>query len=324
MGANGLKLHTRHLIMDVPLLEAICDEGRKVGMEAGAAIHLALNTKVNALEASNAGVCSIEHTYGIPEAAIPGVQSFPLGYNEMDELARFRESAYDWPEAERYHDRVLAVLEQMVRNGTVWNPTMATYEANRDLMRAQTKVWMERYVTPPLLKRWTPTPGVHASFHFDWRTADEVAWRDKFRIWMKYLKTFFGLGGTITGGSDAGSLYTLYGFSMVREAELLQEAGLHPLDVVRIVTTNSKRVLRLGDMALGIRAGAPADLAIVDGNPIENFKTMYGTGVERFLPDRVTKVKGGGVKWTIRGGVVFDAKDLLKEVERHVERLKAS
>lgn len=317
-GADGIKL----LTIEPDLLEAICDEARALDMKAGVAIHLALSSEVDAAMASEAGVRSIEHTYGIPEAAIPGVQSYPPGYNEMDELARFRQSGYNWSEADNYPDRVIDVLDTMIECGTVWNPTMCVYEANRDLMRAQTAVWNERFATPILLKHWAPTPGVHASFHFDWRTSDEVAWKEKYRLWMRYLRVFFERGGTITAGADAGSLYTLYGFSMVRELELLQEIGFHPIDCVKMATTNAARMLGLAGQSAGVRIGAPADLAVVDGNPLENFKVMYGTGVERFLDDRVTKVQAGGVRWTIRGGVLFDARALLDDVQDYVRWLK--
>ncbi|MDP2871984.1 MAG: amidohydrolase family protein [Bacillota bacterium] len=323
LGADGLKLIPGMLVtINLATLEAMCDEARKAGMEAGVAIHLALNSELNAAMASDAGVRTIEHTYGIPEAAIPGVQNFPLGYNEMDEIARFRHSANNWPDADRYPERVLDVLDRMIRNGTVWSPTMVVYEANRDITRAQTTPWYDKYATPVLLNRWKPQPGIHASYHFDWRTSDEIAWKEKYRLWMKYLRVFFERGGTIIAGADAGWLHTLYGFSMIRELELLQEAGFHPLDVVRMATTNSARVLALQDLQAGIFPGAPADLAIVDGNPLENFKVMYGTGVDRFLDDRKTKVRTGGVRWTIRGGVVFDARALLKDVEEYVQQMK--
>ena len=34
-------------------------------------------------------------------------------------------------------------------------------------------------------------------------------------------------------------------------------------------------------------------------------------------------VPGGGVKWTIKNGVVFDAKALLRDVEEYVTEMKA-
>ena len=293
-------------------------------MKAGTAAHLSLSSPINAVMASNAGVTSIEHTYGIPEAAIPGVQAFPPNYNEMDELARFRQSAYNWPEADCYPERVIEVLDLMIRNGTVWSPNFATYEANRDLGRAKNSEYSAKYATPQLLQCWSPTPGLHASFHFDWKTSDEIAWKEKYRIWFKYVKTFFQRGGTLVAGADAGYQYTLYGVSMIRELELFQEAGIRPLDVIRIASTNAAKVLGMKSHAGGVRRGYAADLAIVDGNPLDNFKVMYGGGTERFAADRVTKTRGGGVRWTIRNGALFDARALIKDVEGYVERQRAA
>jgi len=320
LGADGIKL----IDPNPDIFAAICDEARKLGMQAGTAAHLSLSSPIDAVMASNAGVTSIEHTYGIPEAAIPGVQAFPPKYNEMDELARFRQSAYNWSEADAYPERVLEVLDLMIRNGTVWSPNFATYEANRDLGRAQSNEYSRRYATPQLLDCWRPTPGLHASFHFDWKTSDEIAWKEKYRIWFKYVRTFFQRGGTLVAGADAGYQYTLYGFSMIRELELFQEAGIRPLDVIRIASTNAARVLGLDRLVGGVRRGYGADLAIVDGNPLDNFKVMYGPGMERFAADRVTKTMAGGVRWTIRDGTLFDARALMRDIEEHVAGQKAT
>lgn len=320
LGADGIKL----IDPDADIFADVCDEARRLGMKAGTAAHLSLSSPINAVMASNAGVTSIEHTYGIPEAAIPGVQAFPPNYNEMDELARFRQSAHNWPEADCYPERVIEVLDLMIRNGTVWSPNFATYEANRDLGRAKNSEYSAKYATPQLLQCWSPTPGLHASFHFDWKTSDEIAWKEKYRIWFKYVKTFFQRGGTLVAGADAGYQYTLYGVSMIRELELFQEAGIRPLDVIRIASTNAAKVLGMKSHAGGVRRGYAADLAIVDGNPLDNFKVMYGGGTERFAADRVTKTRGGGVRWTIRNGALFDARALIKDVEGYVERQRAA
>ncbi|MFO8061032.1 MAG: amidohydrolase family protein [Bacillota bacterium] len=314
LGADGVKLIGGYY----DVVEAICDESRRLGMDGGVSVHLALNSEVDAVMAAEAGVSTIEHTYGIPEAAMPGVQSFPLDYNEMDELVRFRESAFNWIEAEQYPERIIDVLDLLIDHGTVWNPTMVAYESCRDLGRIRTLEWNEQYAVPPLRETWKPTPGQHASFHFDWKTSDEIAWKEKYRIWMKYLRVFFERGGVITVGSDAGSMYVLYGFSLIREMELLQEAGIHPIDIMKMATTNASRILGLTHLTEGVRKGYAADLAIVDGNPLDNFKVMYGLGVEKFLDDRVTRVRTGGVKWTIRDGVLFDATALLQDVEDYV------
>jgi len=123
-------------------------------------------------------------------------------------------------------------------------------------------------------------------------------------------------------GSDAGYLYSLYGFSLIRELELLQEAGIHPLDIIKIATTNATKFLGLEKLAKGVWKGGVADLAIVDGNPLDNFKIMYGTGIQSYSTDEGKVVQRGGVRWTIKDGIVFDGKSLLRDVEDYVSKMK--
>ena len=71
-----------------------------------------------------------------------------------------------------------------------------------------------------------------------------------------------------------------------------------------------------------VRAGLLADMVIVDQNPLQNFKVLYGTGAVR-LNDKTGKPEPvGGVKYTIKDGVVYDAKQLLADVAAMVEKQK--
>ena len=57
-------------------------------------------------------------------------RSIPLwrtDYNYWDELDRFRYAGLLWSEADKNPDKLSAVLDLMIRNGTNWDPTMATY-----------------------------------------------------------------------------------------------------------------------------------------------------------------------------------------------------
>ena len=322
-GVDGVKIIPRTNITP-EILAAMGEEVSELDMKAGIAIHIPQSSELNAVTASEAvpDYLTIEHTYGIPQAAIPGSQSLPPDYNYSDEVDRFRWSGLIWTEADQYPDDVLWVLDTMIENGTVWDPTMAVYEINREYDLCSRWKWLDRYTTPGLLKGWKPNPGSHATYHFNWTTADEAAWKRKYQIWMKYLKAFADRGGIITAGTDCGFMYTLYGFSIVRELELLQEAGFHPLDVVKIATTNATASMGLDHLAGGVQKGFTADIAIVDGNPLSNFKVMYGTGVQRYSEDRTKMVEGGGVRWTIKAGVLYDAKALLRDVETYVDGLK--
>ena len=70
-----------------------------------------------------------------------------------------------------------------------------------------------------------------------------------------------------------------------------------------------------------IRVGNLADLVIVPENPLHNLKVLYGTGTVR-LDAAGKPVTVGGVKYTIKDGIVYDAKKLLDDVARMVEEAK--
>jgi hypothetical protein len=70
-----------------------------------------------------------------------------------------------------------------------------------------------------------------------------------------------------------------------------------------------------------VRVGNLADLVIVPENPLHNLKVLYGTGTIR-LDENGEVVTVGGVKWTVKDGIVYDAKKLLEDVARMVEEAK--
>jgi len=69
--------------------------------------------------------------------------------------------------------------------------------------------------------------------------------------------------------------------------------------------------------------GKKADLVIVSENPLRNFKVLYGTGHFRLSDDnKPTRV--GGVNYTIKDGIVYDAKALLADVKALVNVAKTN
>jgi dihydroorotase-like cyclic amidohydrolase len=110
--------------------------------------------------------------------------------------------------------------------------------------------------------------------------------------------------------------------AVIREMELMQEAGIHPIDVIRVATTNAYQALGMEEHC-GIRVGCVADLAVVNGNPVENFKVLYGLGYGYYgIAPPSEQWKWGGVTWTIKEGVVYDAQALLREVLWYVQQEK--
>jgi adenine deaminase len=114
----------------------------------------------------------------------------------------------------------------------------------------------------------------------------------------------------------------MYGFSLIRELELHQEAGFHPIDVIQNATGNNAQILGKEQDLGRVRSGYLADLVLVDGNPLKNIKYLYPTGVlEREMGKPVKK---GGVRWTIKDGFVYHAPTLLEDVKKLVSQAKAS
>ena len=297
------------------VMEAAVDEGRKLGMFTMVDLKV---SETDARVATLAGVKSIEHWYGIPDAALTGSQNFPTDYNYWKELDRFRYAGLLWSEADKHPDKLSDLLDFMIKSGTNWNPTMSVYEDNRDIWRAAGLPVRETLLHPYDITAG-PDSGTHGAFKTEWKTSDEINWRRNFGIWMRWVKTFHERGGLLTAGSDDGGHG---GIGMIRELELMQEAGIHPIDVIKVATTNAYQAIGMKE-ACGVRVGCRADLAVVNGNPIDNFKVMYGRGYGFYgLVPRGEQWKYGGVAWTIRDGVVFDAQALLREAEGYVAQEK--
>jgi imidazolonepropionase-like amidohydrolase len=312
-GADGLKLFS----MDRDALEAVLDAAHTRGLPC--TIHMGVE-ETTALDCARLRMTSIEHWYGVPDAARAGVQRFPSDFSYSDEVDRFRYAGRLWREADP--QRLESVLREMVAAGLAWDPTFAIYEASRDLTRAQNQPWFGDYLHPGLEKFFTPDPEHHGSYFVGWSHTDEVFWKENYRIWMAAVKRFAELGGTVTCGEDAGFIYELYGFGFLRELELLEEAGFQPLEVITHATLDAARVLGRDGEIGRVRAGHLADLVLVNGNPLENLRLLYPTGADLNVDGR--PVHGGGIEWTIKDGIPYHGPTLLERVREIVRQARAA
>ena len=138
---------------------------------------------------------------------------------------------------------------------------------------------------------------------------------------MAALREFAKRGGLIGAGDDAGFIYQMYGFGLIRELELHQEAGFHPLIVLQHVTGDNAKILGQESRMGRVRSGYLADILVVNGNPLENLKVLYPTGVDDIRDGKV--VHTGGVEWTIKDGIPYYAPGLMADVKDLVAKAKA-
>ncbi|AXT63388.1 amidohydrolase [Aquimarina sp. AD10] len=319
-GADGIKLFGAA----PEIMSAALDENKKLGLRS--ACHHAQTdvARWNVLNSARAGLTSMEHWYGLPEALFEDktVQQYPLDYNYQNEQDRFEEAGKLWKQAAKpFSDHWNKVMNELLELDFTIDPTFNIYEASRDLQRARRAEWHELYTLPSLWRFYQPSKISHGSYWHDWGTEQEVAWKENYRLWMTFINEYKNRGGRITVGSDSGFIFQLYGFAYIRELELMREAGFHPLEVIRAATLNGAEALGVADKIGSVEVGKLADFVIIDENPLKNLKVLYGTGAIRLTEDNVV-TRVGGVKYTIKDGVVYDAKNLLKDVKRIVDAAK--
>ncbi|TVQ04887.1 MAG: amidohydrolase [Balneolaceae bacterium] len=319
-GADGIKYFgTRPEIW-----EASLDEANRLGL--GSMAHHAQPRVyyANVSHTSEMGLRGMTHWYGLPEALFEDrvIQDYPLDYNYMDEQHRFEEAGKLWTQAAKPgSEKWNSVMTRLLELDFEINPTFTIYEASRDLMRERRAEWHERYTLPSLWDFFEPNRRAHGSYWFNWGTEQEIAWKENYRIWMQFVNEYKNRGGKITLGSDAGFIYKLYGFAYIREMELLREAGFHPLEIFQSASLRAAEVLGVDDQLGTIEVGKLADLVIVDENPQANLQVLYGTGAIR-VNEQNEAVRVGGVKYTIKDGIIYDARQLLLDVEEMVQKAK--
>ncbi len=322
---DGLKLGAHR----PEIMAALLDEAKKLGLGSTAHLDQGGVAHMNAIKAARLGLGTVTHFYGHFESLLKDyvVQPYPVGQNSSDEYMRFGQVARLW---DKIHTpggpEWKAYLEEHLRLGTTFDPTLTIYSAGRDVMKFRNAPWHDKYTLPSLMDFYSPSRSNHGAYWFDWTTEDEVAWRNFYQVWFRLMNDYKKMGGRVGTGSDSGFIYQTYGWGYINELEMLQEAGFHPLEVIQSATMNGALTLaepkkKAPEFGV-VRAGLLADLVITPENPLQNFKTLYGNGA-LYLNEKTGKEDWkGGVKFTIKDGIVYDAKKLLADVAAMVEKQK--
>jgi imidazolonepropionase-like amidohydrolase len=325
-GIDGIKFGAD----DPEIMAALLDQSKKHGLGSTAHLHQLGVGRMNARDAVRLGLGTVTHYYGIFEALLKdsSIQPFPVDYNYNNEQHRFGQVARLWdkihPQGSKpWND----LLDEFLQHKTILDPTMVAYLASRDTMRMRQADWHARYALPSMWEFYEPSRTSHGSYWYYWTTEDEYHWKKFYQVWMSFINDYKNRGGRVTTGSDSGFIYNLYGFGIVQEMELLREAGFHPLEVIRSATLYGAQALhepKGKPLEFGIlRAGMLADLVLVDRNPVENLKVLFGTGAIRLNDQAGRAERVGGVKYTIKDGIIYDAKQLLADVAAMVERARS-
>ena len=326
-GIDGLKLGAH----DPEIMAALLDEAKKLGLGSTAHLDQMGVVRMNALQASRLGLGAMTHYYGLFESLLKdnSIQPYPVTQNYNDEQHRFGQVARLW---DKIHPRGSepwnALIKEWVDRRFVIDPTMTIYSAGRDVMRMRNADWHDKYTAAVAVGLLSAEP----------RRARLLLVRldDGRRDGVEELLPACGCrscndyknaGGRVTTGSDSGFIYQTYGFGYILELEMLQEAGFHPLEVDSLGDALRRRGAPRAEgqepsTSASCASGLKADLVITKENPLQNFKTLYGTGAVRINDATNKPERVGGIDFVVKDGIVYDAKKLLADVAAKVEKAK--
>jgi hypothetical protein len=326
MVGNGVRqVYLNDLTWNAELFGAAAKAITAAGSISAVHIQPSSTTVVNALDAAQLGVTMIVHHYGYAESALDrSTQDYPVDYNFYDENKRFREAARVWLEAGENpvtRERLLNdVVDGLVASGVTMQPNRSTYEANRDIIRAQGLPWHEKYTHQALWEWHLPSASNHAAFQYDWTSLDEYYWHYLYDLWGDLIYEFNKRGGRVAYGTDDNYQWSTGGFGNIRELQLVLESGMHPLEVLQSATYNSAQTLLEPKLGL-VQEGYVADLLLVDGSPAENFRYLYPFGAIRMTEAR-EMYRTQGIVHTIKDGIVINNDAVMEEVARIVAESK--
>ena len=155
-----------------------------------------------------------------------------------------------------------------------------------------------------------------------------MTWRNFYQRYMRLINDYKNMGGRVTTGSDLGFIWQTWGFGYILELELLQEAGFSPLEVIQSATINGAKTLnepkgveprfRPGPRRHARRSRHRARKPAAESEDALRHRLRAAQRTDQ--PQRNV----GGVRWTIKDGIVYDAPTLLKSVRDQVAREKAA
>lgn len=88
------------------------------------------------------------------------------------------------------------------------------------------------------------------------------------------LRKFIRAGGQVALGNDSGMLPGIEIGMPMREIEMMQAAGMTPLEIIVAATRNAAHVCNRADTLGTLEVGKIADILVVNGDPLENLQAL--------------------------------------------------
>lgn len=258
MGIENIKIYDR---LSPQALVWFMDAAQEQGLRGWGHVPL----RVTAVEASNAGMRSIEHARDFLFDCYPGTAEFrSTTTSSAPTPAQMREMV-------SRHDEAICreLFSTLKENGTYFTPTHVTRRmeamADDEAFRNDSRL---KFIFPALQDAWN-------------RDADRVIAIDPSPEGRQSFMDFYQKGLEITGaahkagvtillGTDSGDTYVFPGSAVHDELGELVKAGLSPAEALRAATLNGAEMLNLADEFGRVAEGKRADLLLLSRNPLED------------------------------------------------------
>lgn len=161
------------------------------------------------------------------------------------------------------------MISALVEHRVVVDPTL--------MATMQTKFWADdpKWTHNPDLA-WVPESvrkgWAAGSFTKDWTPEQFSEAKQSWPILLNLIKKMHDRGVLLIAGTDTPTPWIVPGPSLHDELKLLNDAGIPPLDVLKIATNNAARALRREDEFGSIRPGLRADLILLSKDPLKSIE----------------------------------------------------
>ena len=239
---------------------AVADEAKKQNMAFVG--HLPFT--VSALEASNAGMKSIEHLFYSGFSVSVSSKEAELRPRLVTAVSQHNDAAWEQiveeADASRSPAKALALAQAFQKNGTWLTPTLASLEITGHPERWNTEDPSLAFVPPVLAAEWRRSAK-------DDKVKRNAAWLARQSAGDGRLAAaLFHAGVPILAGSDSLDPFVFPGDSLHRELAELVHAGLTPLEALQAATTAPEKYLRSSGAISRDFSGA--SFVVLDANPL--------------------------------------------------------
>ncbi|HEY7031702.1 MAG TPA: amidohydrolase family protein [Thermomicrobiales bacterium] len=250
-----------------PLVAAIVRIAREHGLPATGDLGA-----TSATEAIAAGIAGLEHASSAYLDLVPPERQASMAlFHEQGPAVWRREwnrgladADGDGPAAQR-----LAAL--IAERDVAFDPTLVVLDCLGHLTESRVVDAPEVGLVPEQLRGEWQDRATGRRTHW---TADDFATSHRaFATMRAFTSTAHHAGARMLVGSDAPNPFVVPGASLHRELELLVEAGLSPLEVLRLATQGNAAELRAQDDLGTLTPGKKADLVLLEADPLADIRS---------------------------------------------------